>query len=151
MARVYGQWTKDLRDIPFEQAKKQIVRGQLSFQHSELIHPQSEGIGPCFVSDNLGKEQADEEIIRNAAAMAYLGWSPLQCTPAFAKLIICFSWIRHREPHHLRRQLVPPKRTPDCLYRRVIYPCNGSFPGSPGSCSKRNRFCHERFSTSRFR
>lgn len=55
-----AQWAKELRDMPFKQAKRDSFSGSLQ---------------PCFVSDALAREGADEDIIANAAALAYLAGS----------------------------------------------------------------------------
>ncbi|KXN83648.1 O-methylsterigmatocystin oxidoreductase [Leucoagaricus sp. SymC.cos] len=59
-AQIYYKWTKDLRDVPFDRAKKEMSSGSL---------------GSCFVSESLNKEGANDEIIGNAAAIAYLAGS----------------------------------------------------------------------------
>ncbi|KAJ3574076.1 hypothetical protein NP233_g2003 [Leucocoprinus birnbaumii] len=59
-AHVCAQWAKELRDVPFQQAK----------------HDWSSGSSqPCFVSDTLSEKKVDEEIVANAAALAYLAGS----------------------------------------------------------------------------
>ncbi|KAF9449497.1 cytochrome P450 [Macrolepiota fuliginosa MF-IS2] len=58
--QVYSQWTLEMRDVPFEQAKKELSTGT---------------IGPCFVADAIGREKESEEIIRNSAGIAYAAGS----------------------------------------------------------------------------
>lgn len=81
-AQVYSQMTQKLRDVPFERAKKQIASGSL---------------GACFVSESLGNG-VDDDIIGNAAALAYLAGSDttVSIIAAFALAMIHFPDVQAR-------------------------------------------------------
>ncbi|KAF5355923.1 hypothetical protein D9756_004149 [Leucocoprinus leucothites] len=58
-----AKYSSELRDVPFSQAKQKMATNTIE---------------PCFVSDSFKKDGADEEVVKNAAGIAYLGKPDLQ-------------------------------------------------------------------------
>ncbi|KAJ3574074.1 hypothetical protein NP233_g2002 [Leucocoprinus birnbaumii] len=82
-AQIYSKWAKDLRNVPFERAKSEMASGSL---------------GVCFISESLNKGEVDDEIIGNAAAIAYLAGSDttVSVIAAFVLAMIHFPEVQER-------------------------------------------------------
>ncbi|KAJ3574094.1 hypothetical protein NP233_g1993 [Leucocoprinus birnbaumii] len=98
-ARVFAKWTKDLRDVPFAQAKKKMSTGSL---------------GPCFVSDSLVKGDVDEDTVGNSAAMAYLAGSDTTASivASFVLAMVQYPKVQARAQREIER-VTGGSRLPD--------------------------------------
>ncbi len=94
-----AQKARDLRDIPFKGVKASMVIHQFSVNPYILKFIQADGSAQrSFVSDNLEKtvpvSEEDEEIVRNCAAIVYLGNLPLLLSYVSLVKFLRFSRIR---------------------------------------------------------